>query len=165
VSIRVHLWLKNPEAKGRWYHAAEPSLKNFSSFPKSVKIHSCHPPSGEIFLLHQGESGLYLCPVCGREDFAEPPYSDEGTPSFQMCDCGFEFGFDDSPLASAEAFEGIESNWTRWRRRLIDTAVRNPSELSELELRLHRIGRRLAYDLIDVPMEATGGSDAGNNRR
>jgi len=121
-----------------------------------MKTHTCHPPSGEVFVLHQAESGMYLCPVCGREAFVEPPYFDDGSPSFEMCECGFEFGFDDSPDASSEAVEGVELNWIRWRRRLIDTATRSPSELAELERRLYRIGRRLAFDLLDVPTEKTG---------
>ena len=121
-----------------------------------MKTHSCHHPSGEVFVLHQAKSGLYLCPVCGRESFAEPPYSEEGSPSFEMCECEFEFGFDDSPLASDDAVEGIEANWIRWRRRLIDTATRSRSEFATLEQRLLRIGRRLAFDLIDVPTKKTG---------
>jgi len=73
-----------------------------------------------------------------------------------MCECGFEFGFDDSPLASDEAVDGIEANWIRWRRRLIDTSTRSRAEFAALEQRLLRIGRRLAFDLIDVPTEKTG---------
>jgi hypothetical protein len=128
-----------------------------------MKTRSCHHPSGEVFVLHQADSGLYLCPVCGRESFAEPPYSDDGSPSFEMCECGFEFGFDDSPLASGEAVEGIEANWIRWRRRLIDAATRSPSEFAALEQRLLRIGRRLAFDLLDVPTESTGEQAGSSN--
>jgi hypothetical protein len=123
---------------------------------EEMKAHSCHHPSGEVFTLHQAESGLYLCPVCGRESFVEPPYSGDGWPSFEICDCGFEFGFDDSPCASREAIEGIEANWTRWRRRLIDCATKSPAEFAELEQRLSRIGRRLAFDLLDVPADKAG---------
>ena len=128
-----------------------------------MKTHSCHHPSGEVFFLHQVESDWYLCPVCGRESFAEPPYSDDGLPSFEMCQRGFEFGFDDSPLASGDAVEGIEANWIRWRRRLIDKSVQSPSEFAELERRLRLIGRRLAFDLLDVPIENTGEEAADGN--
>ena len=130
-----------------------------------MKTPSCYHPSGEVFVLHQADSGLYLCPVCGRESFAEPPYSDDGSASFEMCDCGFEFGFDDSPHASSEAVEGIEANWIRWRRRLIDAATRSPSEFAALEQSFLRIGRQLAFDLVDVPTEKTGEQDASGNRR
>jgi len=131
-----------------------------------MKIHTCYHPSGETFVLHETESGAYLCPVCGRDGFSEPPYSDDGSPSFEMCVCGFEFEFDDSPLASSEAVEGIEANWKRFRRGLIDSAAADDrTAFTELEKRLHRIGRRLAFDLIDVPFEANGEqADAGNRR-
>ena len=129
-----------------------------------MKTHSCHHPSGEVFVLHQAQSGLYLCPVCGRESLAEPPYFDDGSASFEMCDCGFEFGFDDSPLASSKAVDGIQANWIRWRRRLIDKATQSPSEFAELEQMLLRIDRRLAFDLIDVPTKKSGEQDAPSNR-
>jgi predicted RNA-binding Zn-ribbon protein involved in translation (DUF1610 family) len=128
-----------------------------------MKTHTCHHPSGEIFVLHQAQSGLYLCPVCGREEFSRPPYSEDGSPSFEMCTCGFEFGFDDSPLASAEAVEGIEANWKRFRRPLIDSAATNSTALAKLEQSLRRIGRRLAFDLIDVPLETNGEQGGGGN--
>lgn len=129
-----------------------------------MKTHSCHHPSGEIFVLYQTESGSYLCPVCGRDEFSEAPYSDDGSPSFEMCTCGFEFGFDDSPSASSDAVEGIEANWKRFRRGLIDSAVAEGSAaIAELETRLRRIGRRLAFDLLDVPLEANGEEDGEIN--
>ena len=123
---------------------------------QEMKTNSCYHPSGEVFVLHKADTGLWLCPVCGRESFAEPPYADDGSPSFEMCECGFEFGFDDSPLASSEAVEGIEANWIRWRKSLIEASTHSRSEFAALQQRLHRIGRRLAFDLIDVPTEKTG---------
>lgn len=84
-----------------------------------------------------------------------------------MCECGFEFGFefgfDESPLASDAAVEGIEANWIRWRRRLIDTATRSRTEFAELEQRLLRIGRRLVFDPIDFPTENTGEQASTSN--
>ena len=118
-----------------------------------MQMHTCHFPSGEIIALRQDKDGAFLCPVCGRNDFYEPPYSDSGSPSFEICECGFQFGFDDSSLAANDAVEGIEKNWVRWRRRLIDSAKRDPEELKDLERRLYRIGRRLAFDLVDVELE------------
>jgi hypothetical protein len=130
---------------------------------QEMKTNSCYHPSGEVFVLHQADTGLWLCPVCGRESFAEPPYADDGSPSFEMCECGFEFGFDDSHLASSEAVEGIEANWIRWRKSLIEASTHSRSEFAVLQQRLHRIGRRLAFDLIDVPIEKTGEQDASSN--
>ncbi len=39
---------------------------------------------------------MHLCPVCGFDRLAEPPYNAEGGGSFEICPCcGFEYGFDD----------------------------------------------------------------------
>ena len=110
----------------------------------------CVSPSGEYFELFRDEGGIYLCPVCGSAEFDEPPYDTDGNPSFQMCSCKFEFGFDDSPLASEEAVEGLEANWNRWRLGVIEQTQNSPSELRTLEENLSNIGYQLAYDLIPV---------------
>lgn len=118
-----------------------------------MKTHLCRHPRGEVFTLHQNDAGMYLCPVCGSPEFSEPPYSDAGSPLFEMCSCGFEFGYDDSPSATSSAVEGIAANWKRYRRELIDEAATDSDELRDLELNLANIGRRLAFDLIDVPIK------------
>lgn len=111
----------------------------------------CVSPS-ETFAIPQADDGGYLCPICGAS-LLSAPYHEDGGASFEMCNCGFEFGFDDSPLASQEAVEGICANWKRWRRRLIDEAALNVESLSRLESQLKKIGIRLAFDLIDVDDE------------
>lgn len=107
----------------------------------------------EAFVIYQAEDGGYCCPICGAVEFHIPPYDTEGHASFEMCSCGFEFGYDDSPLASREAVVGIQANWSRWRRRLIDQAAVNSKVLASLEKQLTNIRIRLAFDLIDVPEE------------
>ena len=38
----------------------------------------------------------HVCPVCGWPELSEPPRSESGGASFEICpSCGFEFGFDD----------------------------------------------------------------------
>jgi hypothetical protein len=106
--------------------------------------------STEIFEIIQADDGRYCCPVCGAADLSIAPYADDGAASFEMCSCGFEFGFDDSPLASAEAVEGVRANWKRWRRKLIDGASHSSEALKQLEAQLQNIGVRLAFGLIDV---------------
>jgi len=113
----------------------------------------CIAPS-ENFTIFQADDGRYLCPVCGAR-LASAPYYEDGGASFQMCCCGFEFGFDDSPSASRDAVEGVRANWKRWRRRVIDEASRSTKSLSRLELQLKDIGIRLAFDLVDVEDEKT----------
>ena len=41
----------------------------------------------------------YTCPVCGYPDLTEPPRSDDGGGSYEICwSCGFEFGVTDDDL-------------------------------------------------------------------
>ena len=73
----------------------------------------------------------FTCPCCGYDQLtvapyrdlprppvpagAEPPYEDSlGPASYDVCSCcGFEFGFDDNPGASARAdsFESYRQDW------------------------------------------------------
>ena len=110
----------------------------------------CFTHEGENFVIFQNSDGVYLCPVCGSPEFDEPPYDEHGQASFQMCSCGFEFGFDDSALASKEALEGIVSNWDRWRLKVIERNKHSKDSLMKLEANLKEIGFKLAFDLIPV---------------
>ena len=109
--------------------------------------------SDESFTIYQAEDGSYCCPVCGAIEFKIPPYELNGGASFEMCTCGFEFGYDDCPLASKDAISGIEANWRRWRKKLIEQTAVNTAKLDKLEKQLKNIRIRLAFDLIDVPEE------------
>ena len=101
----------------------------------------CVTNLGELFVLLENEGGVFLCPVCGSPEFTEPPYTNDGEPSFQICSCGFEFGFDDSPLASSDAIEGISNNWDRYRLKVINKAATSKSKesLKRLETNLKKI--------------------------
>lgn len=88
--------------------------------------------------------------MCGSPEFDEPPYDRNGQASFQMCSCGFEFGFDDSALASKDALEGIVPNWDRWRLKVIERKKHSKESLFQLETNLKAIGFKLAFDLIPV---------------
>jgi len=115
--------------------------------------HHCVTQLGEHFLILQDDEGTYLCPVCGSAEFNEPPYDKNGSASFQMCSCGFEFGFDDSCLASKEALEGIVPNWDRWRLRVIEKNKSTKSSFQKLEQDLKNIGYKLTFDLIPVKID------------
>lgn len=112
---------------------------------------------GEYFVIRQNCEGTYCCPVCGSPEFKEAPYGDDGLASFQMCSCGFEFGFDDSSLASIEAIEGIIPNWDRWRLKVINRSASSKLELKALEINLHNIGYKLAFDLLPVKIDESRG--------
>jgi hypothetical protein len=115
-----------------------------------MKKHHCVTQQGEHFIIQQNDEGKYLCPICGSAEFIEPPYYENGSASFQMCSCGFEFGFDDSSLASKEALNGIVLNWDRWRLKVIAKYKHTNSGLEMLERNLKQIGYELAFDLIPV---------------
>jgi len=110
----------------------------------------CVTKEGEYFSLLQNEEGVYLCPVCGSPEFDEPPYTHNGEPSFNLCSCGFEFGFDDSPLASSEAVQGIVDNWDRFRLIVIENGSKSKEDLLVLEFNLANIGYKLAFDLLPI---------------
>ena len=118
-----------------------------------MKEHHCVDQYGEHFIIIQNNEGIFLCPVCGSAEFNEPPYNENGSPSFQMCSCGFQFGFDDSKQASNEALDGIAANWDRWRLKVIDKNKHTKQSLEHLEANLENIGYRLAFDLIPVKID------------
>lgn len=115
-----------------------------------MKEHWCVNQDGEAFVLFQDEEGLFLCPVCGSAEFDEAPYDENGLASFQMCSCGFEFGYDDTKLAAKDALEGMVLNWDRWRLKVINEKKHNASDLIALEASLKNIGYQLAFDLMPV---------------
>jgi hypothetical protein len=56
-----------------------------------------------------------------------------------MCSCGFEFGFDDDPGASAQAFPSVTENWAKWRARFLGKLKAHPQALAKVEARLRQI--------------------------
>ncbi len=114
------------------------------------KNYCVNQDDGEDFILFQNDEGLYCCPICGSPEFTEAPYDENGSASFQMCSCNFEFGYDDSQKASKEAVEGIEANWERWRLKVIEKCSHSKQELEDLEKKLKNLGIYLAFDLIPV---------------
>jgi hypothetical protein len=54
--------------------------------------------NGEKIVLTISEDGYCFCPVCGAkaDDNEWRPYDAEGHPSYDICSCGFEYGFNDS---------------------------------------------------------------------
>ena len=115
-----------------------------------MKVIRCINKKNENFVLFQNSDDLFCCPVCGSPEFTEAPYYEDGSASFQMCSCGFEFGYDDSPLATKEAVDGIKANWDRWRLNLIEQCAQSTSELESLENNLNNLGITLAFDLLPV---------------
>ena len=96
--------------------------------------------TGESLRLHQAEDGRWYCPVCGSPELSQAPYFEDGAASFEMCSCGFEFGFDDDPGASAQALPTVVENWKRWRSKLVERTRGSESKSAELRARLACIG-------------------------
>ncbi len=52
----------------------------------------------------------HLCPVCGWPELHEPPRSESGGASFEICPCcGFEFGYDDDDRGLT--YEEARARW------------------------------------------------------
>jgi hypothetical protein len=86
-------------------------------------------------------------PCIRSVELREPPYFGDGSCSFEMCSCGFEFGFDDDPGASAQADSSVQANWDRWRQRFIGGFREDSGALAVVLSRLEAIGVRLDRDV------------------
>ncbi len=75
--------------------------------------------NGEKAVMVKSENGFWHCPVCGSPELEQPAYENDGSASFQMCSCGFEFGFDDDPAASGTSIKSIIGNWEAWRAKTL----------------------------------------------
>jgi hypothetical protein len=105
-----------------------------------MRTHPVILKDGSSAFLYESDSGLWACPVCGSVELEQAPYIDDGAASFEMCSCGFEFGFDDDPGASAQAVSSVQENWTRWRARFLARFRSHPAALAEVVSRLQAIG-------------------------
>lgn len=76
--------------------------------------------NGEKIVLTISADGYCYCPVCGAksEDNDWRPYDKEGYPSYDICSCGFEFGFDDGGGEPPH-----DKSWERYRQKWLDGEV------------------------------------------
>jgi len=105
-----------------------------------MEPHSVTLRDGATAVLYRGDSGKWACPVCGSVELTQAPYFSDGGGSFEMCSCGFEFGFDDDPGASKNAGPSVAENWRKWRFRFLRKLKAHPKALSEVTERLQKIG-------------------------
>jgi hypothetical protein len=96
--------------------------------------------TGEPLTLYQAEDGSWCCPVCGSPELSQAPYFDDGSASFEMCSCGFEFGYDDDAGACAQALPTVAANLERWRSNLLQRTRGFESAYGELRAQLASIG-------------------------
>jgi hypothetical protein len=63
--------------------------------------------NGGMNVLHR-----FSCPVCAYPDLSEPPWTDEGIGSQEICPrCGIQFGYDDAAGGDAAKRERIHAEW------------------------------------------------------
>lgn len=109
-------------------------------FYERMRAHPVVLRDGTNASIYQAESGDWACPVCGSVELKQAPYFGDGAASFEMCSCGFEFGFDDDPGASATALSAVQENWARWRIRFLSRFRSHSGALAEVAGRLRAIG-------------------------
>ena len=75
--------------------------------------------NGEKIVLTISDDGFCFCPVCGEKARHQDwrPYDLEGHPSYDLCSCGFEYGFDDSGVPP------YGKSWERYRQRWLNGEV------------------------------------------
>lgn len=105
----------------------------------TMEGHTVTLRDGAVATLYRSSAGDWACPVCGSVELPEPPYYDDGSASFQMCSCGFEYGFDDDPSASRQGEPFVIANWLRWRTRYLEK-WRTPEALAKIAAQLKAIG-------------------------
>jgi len=82
----------------------------------------------------------YLCFVCGFDKLYEPPRSDNGGGSYEICpSCGFQYGVTD---------DDEEYDYITWRKMWIDQGMpwcsvgREPPDNWDAFSQLHRVERK-----------------------
>lgn len=72
--------------------------------------------NGEKVVLTISEDGYCFCPVCGEKskEKAWRPYDADGYPSYDICYCGFEYGFDDSGEPP------YDKSWASYREKWLE---------------------------------------------
>lgn len=83
--------------------------------------------NGDIIELVISSKGNCFCPVCGVESIDKDwrPYDETGHPSYDVCSCGFEYGFDDSGVPPYEV------SWENYRKKWISNEVEDYSFLKK----------------------------------
>lgn len=85
---------------------------------KFSEISEARLPTGENVKFYK-RGNFWCCPICGNPGLDEPPYSVEGYPTYEICICGFEFGYDDDPMACEGALPKTTDNWIRHRKKFV----------------------------------------------
>jgi hypothetical protein len=76
--------------------------------------------NGEKIVLTISADGYCYCPVCGEKskNMDWRPYDSEGHPSYDICSCGFEYGFDDGSEPP------YEESWRAYRQKWLADEIK-----------------------------------------
>jgi hypothetical protein len=107
-----------------------------------MKMETIKAWNGQELTLIISADGYCFCPVCGEKAKAKGwrPYDNDGRPSYDICSCGFEYGFDDGGEPP------YNKSWETYRERWLmnedrPTIGRRLSKSEELEqLKNFKIG-------------------------
>ena len=75
--------------------------------------------NGKKVELKISSDGFCYCPVCGEKPKNKEwrPYDETGLPSYDICSCGFEYGFDDSGEPP------YEKSWENYREKWLNNEI------------------------------------------
>ncbi|WP_282081576.1 hypothetical protein [Aquimarina algiphila] len=75
--------------------------------------------NGEKVELNISSDEYCCCPVCRRksDDKEWRPYDKNGHPSYDICSCGFEYGFDD------DGEPPYEKSWSNYRKKWLNNEI------------------------------------------
>ncbi len=75
--------------------------------------------NGKKVELKISSDGFCYCPVCGEKAKNKEwrPYDETGLPSYDICSCGFEYGFDDSGEPP------YEKSWENYREKWLNNEI------------------------------------------
>ena len=94
----------------------------------------------EKVILHISKSGTCFCPVCGNESNSKDwrPYNQKGVPSYDICFCGYQFGYDDDGEPPYE--KSWEAFRTKWLKGEVEIEIKPSLSLNEKREQLKNIG-------------------------
>ncbi|MCZ4410768.1 hypothetical protein O3Q51_18270 [Cryomorphaceae bacterium 1068] len=91
--------------------------------------------------LFVSDDGFCHCPVCGSKSKNRDwrPYGLNGTPSYDICDCNFQFGYDDGDFPGP-----YDKTWENYREKWLKGQIKNERTprltLSQKREQLRNIG-------------------------
>ncbi|MBD3638037.1 MAG: hypothetical protein HUJ25_11850 [Crocinitomicaceae bacterium] len=105
-----------------------------------MKKEVINTPNGQTIELIVDSKGFCFCPVCGERANVKVwrPYDKFGYPTYDICSCGFEYGFDDGGEPPYE--KSWENYRTKWYAGELDFGNSKTLPKSQKDQQLAQIG-------------------------